>query len=440
MVTMTTAALLAAGCCDPGDGHDGGVRDLAVNDLAVSDLAPLPDGLPVQPDLSPPPDLSPTDMPPLNRTRKVDLLFMIDNSSTMEASSQQLGIRFADFLKSFDDLAAEGTYVDLHVGVVTSDYGAGDKAGGGCQVYGGGQQGHLQARGVAADASCQTPVGKPFVAYDYDPAHAAANNLPAGQNLAATFTCMASVGASGCGFEHQLESVYAALHNTTDNAGFLRDEALLTIVFLTNEDDGSAPATAKFYENTADVGVVGPYDTYRQTRYGIVCSVPPAAPTLPPLAPSNGPLTCQPAPNPTGAADREFDVQRYIDFFTKPKSAGGVKNDPRDVALIAIDGPEAPTEVILAAKGTGLGLPPSPRYQLCGPTVSDNCLARLQHSCQNDFDTRFFGDPAVRLNTVVKSAYYHQLSSICGDNPAVAPDYSGTLAEAARMIRERVSP
>ncbi|MCU1278936.1 MAG: hypothetical protein JWM53_2482, partial [bacterium] len=61
-----------------------------------------------------------------------------------------------------------------------------------------------------------------------------------GQTLEQTFTCMAAVGSRGCGFEHPLESVYAALTNRVENAGSLRDDALWAVVFVINEDDGAA--------------------------------------------------------------------------------------------------------------------------------------------------------------------------------------------------------
>ena len=54
---------------------------------------------------------------------------------------------------------------------------------------------------------------------------------------------------SGCGFEHQLASIDRALGADgqgpapATNLGFLRSEAYLGIVMLTNEDDCSAPAS-----------------------------------------------------------------------------------------------------------------------------------------------------------------------------------------------------
>src|SRR3954470_14473657 len=55
------------------------------------------------------------------KTPKVDLLLMIDNSTSMDAMQSELRARFAGFLQVFHQLAAMGTFVDLHIGVVTSD-------------------------------------------------------------------------------------------------------------------------------------------------------------------------------------------------------------------------------------------------------------------------------------------------------------------------------
>src|SRR5204863_1090260 len=183
---------------------------------------------------------------PQNLKNKVDILFLIDNSNSMDAMQLELQNRFPQFFQPFIDVASKpmnATLADLHIGVITSDYGAGATGAPGCAPSPGGQQGRLQARGAKAATNCKTPVGANFIQYVFDQGgNAGPNNLPLGQNLVETFTCMASVGASGCGFEHTLEAVYAALHNNLpENVGFLRDEARLVVVFLTNEDDGSAP-------------------------------------------------------------------------------------------------------------------------------------------------------------------------------------------------------
>src|SRR6476659_5014929 len=140
----------------------------------------------------------------------------------MDAMQSELRSRFGAFLPVFDHLGEHPLYPDLHIGVVTSDYGAGTHPRVGvCSPTPGGERGLLQTRGAAAPSGCVAPIGARFISYAYGPG-GATHNLPPGQSLQQTFTCMASVGSGGCGFEHQLESVYAALHNRDENRGFLR--------------------------------------------------------------------------------------------------------------------------------------------------------------------------------------------------------------------------
>jgi hypothetical protein len=361
-------------------------------------------------------------------TNKVDALFMVDNSGSMDAMQEQLRQRFKQFLKVFHDLADSGTYVDLHIGVVTSDYGAGATGtGGGCEPSPGGQRGLLQAIGQLAQPGCQAPVGTPYIQYVFAPGNMGMNNLPMGQDLDATFTCMASVGSRGCGMEHQLESVYAALHNTSENKGFLRDDALLAIVWLTNEDDCSAPPDSDLFDPNRYVQY-GYDGSYRCTRWGIQCGDPPA---FPPYASSNGPLDmCVSAPNPGGAGPGKlFDIGRYIDYFSKPAAAGGVKFAPADVLLVGIDAPETPFEIILAGGDLNNGQNGKP-YTEC--SIQDNvnltCIPVLQHSCLDADHLGFFGDPSVRLNAVIRTATNNRISSICDS------DYSAALANVANLI------
>src|SRR5205823_833342 len=64
------------------------------------------------------------------------------------------------------------------------------------------------------------------------------------------------------------------------------------------------------------------------------------------------------------------------------------------------------------------------------PNATSNppCLAALKHSCQSVANPVFFGDPAVRLNTVIRAVPQHALSSICDD------DYAPALDRAAKLI------
>ena len=381
-----------------------------------------------------------------NVQNQVDILFMVDNSPSMEAMQAELVAKFPQFLQVFGTLAhpTDGSmpqYADLHIGVVTSDYGAGNVDGSGCQRSPGGQRGLLQGKGAAADASCGAPEGAAYIQYAFG-ASGDTCNLAGGcseNTLGRQFTCMASVGAAGCGFEHQLESVYAALRSKDAiNAGFLRPEALLAVVFVTNEDDGSAPPDTDIFD-PKKLDSYGAYTTYRQTRFGVACGTPPS---LAPYASSMGLLAgCEAAPDTmTSMIGREWDVKRYVDLFTLPPSAGGIKADPtNDVILVSIDAPTSSVETILATVGTGGGKQPSPAYVPCA-ALGPQCVVALQHSCQNQASPAFFGDPPVRLDTVIGAAHLHQHADICGTDPSKTPDYSQALQKVAGLISSSLRP
>ena len=67
------------------------------------------------------------------------------------------------------------------------------------------------------------------------------------------FTCIAALGETGCGFEHQFAAVPRALGADgrpapAENQGFLRPDAYLAIVLVTNEDDCSASPGVPLYD------------------------------------------------------------------------------------------------------------------------------------------------------------------------------------------------
>jgi hypothetical protein len=369
---------------------------------------------------------------------KVDVLFLIDNSSSMKPMQDELNKRFGDFLQVFEQLAHDGFYTDLHIGVVTSDFGAGSvDAKNGCVPSPGGDHGYLQAIGKSPAPGCKAPNDSPFIHYAYVAGGDDMHNLPAGQGLPQTFTCMASVGAGGCGFEHQLEAVYAALHeNYQQNAGFLRPDALLAVVFVTNEDDGSADPQSDIYNPNSDPGFrakYGPYDTYRQAHYGIACGNPLS---VLPLSDSGELTDCVPANSnvPLVQLGLEYPIDRYVSFFKQPASKGGVKSNPADVLLFAIDGPSAPVSVVTIKPSSPLTV-----YDLC-KSGDTGCVARVQHSCINKAQNDFFADPAVRLNAVLHEVDPSSVTeSICGEDPTLPPDYTHALNRLGVKLRERLS-
>ena len=345
---------------------------------------------------------------------KVDILFVIDDSASMAPKQAQLKASFPTFMQAMES-ATTGHAISFHIGVVTSDLGAAQStASSNCRT--GGLGARLQPLGRAHPANCRPPMRVPYIDYNRIDA---SNNLPAGQDLPTTFACMASVGDTGCGFEHQLEASYRALNGSVrENAGFLRSNSIVVVVYVTDEDDCSASPTTDLFDLNK-TSIYGPLNSYRCTRYGIAC-----AGRLPPYGDSGGPLAaCVAAPNPSDTGPGKlFDVSRYVNFFTK---AGGLRRDPNDVILAAISAPSAPVQIIVGNPGS---------YQPCAPgtTPDGNCAVLLQHSCVSSV-LGIVGDPAVRLNQVVVSAAHHQQTSICDS------DYSSSLASLGALIGEHAT-
>ena len=369
---------------------------------------------------------------------KVDILFLVDDSPSMMPKQAALQARFPDLIKVLDDFGAKGNPAWYHIGVVTSDLGSAQSTA--CPDIGG-TGAKLQPLGKAHGATCQAP-GNGLNFIDYNQLDNT-NNLPAGQDLPTTFTCMASVGDTGCGFEHQLEAPYRALKNCMpaadgtypnctipQNQGFLRYDSILVVVFLTDEDDDcSAPDDTDLFDANK-VNAYGALDSYRGTQYGVMCNYM-GMDQLMPYGDSGGPLmNCHAAPNPaTITADtgnssglppagqgKCFDVNRYINFYTHDLASGGVRVDPNDVILAAIDAPSTPVQSFL-------GNPTN--YQPCS-MLGTNCAVLLQHSC--NASAEFFGDPAVRINQVVSAAKNNNITSIC------AMDYTAALTTLGQQI------
>ena len=103
----------------------------------------------------------------------------------------------------------------------------------------------MQPVGGSADLTCKPLMGGAHF-IDYDQIHST-DNLPSGEDLATTFGCMVSVADKGCGFQQELEASYQALRDPIpENAGFLREDALLVVFYLVDKDDSSSPPSPAF--------------------------------------------------------------------------------------------------------------------------------------------------------------------------------------------------
>jgi len=212
---------------------------------------------------------------------KADILFMVDNSNSMEPKQTSLKQYFPNFIQPLKDLP---TKPDLHLAVITSDLGAGQFTPPSCDTIGG-DQGILQ--NTPNGATCATAhlnnTADRFLSYAPDSSGGAAANFIG--DIADAFACYAAVGTGGCGFEHQLASVRAAFDVAFDpchagtsctaelNAGFLRPDAALAVVLVTDEDDCSAPANSTLFDPTQTTlaSELGPLTSYRCFQFGALC-------------------------------------------------------------------------------------------------------------------------------------------------------------------------
>jgi len=156
--------------------------------------------------------------------QKVDLLFVIDNSGSMQDEQASLIASFGGFVDGIQ--AALGSAESYHIGVVTTD--AYDDNAPGCQSLG-----HLvtQTGGEGSSGQDCLPFssGKRYLD-DSEP------------DLNAKFSCIAQVGISGSGDEVQAQAGYTAITKSLSqpgacNDGFIREDALLVVVIITDEDD-----------------------------------------------------------------------------------------------------------------------------------------------------------------------------------------------------------
>jgi hypothetical protein len=95
----------------------------------------------------------------------------------------------------------------------------------------------------------------PFLSYDPTSSADAVFRTP--EDLDAAFGCLAMLGTRGCGYEQQLDAMARALdfHDDGANGGFLREDSLLAVVMLTDEEDCSVrrdlPDAVDLFANAA---------------------------------------------------------------------------------------------------------------------------------------------------------------------------------------------
>jgi len=326
----------------------------------------------------------------------LDIIFLIDNSGSMREEQDNLSRNFPVFMSALESLP-EGL-PNLHIGVLSSDLGAGRFVGAtveGCSRNGG-DGGIFQAIPRARGGTC-TSAPKPGTATSsFLTVNGSKQNFDG--SVSDALSCIAALGTRGCGFEHQLGAIWRALGGDgkvpAQNVGFLRDDALLAIVILTDEDDCSTPDDTDLFDPSQDLisDPLGPLDSFRCNEFGHLCNGAPPPRTM---AAANL-MNCESNEN-----GKLTPVAQFVRFFKS------LKANPDDVIVAAITGPATPYSVELR----------SMRNRDTGVVQSE---PRVIPSCMSANGT---AAPAVRLQQFVQSFGDNgTLESICeGDfRPAMA--------------------
>jgi len=348
--------------------------------------------------------------------RDIDILFMVDDSLSMAPLIDKLAVNFPAFIQVLQNLP--GGLPNIHLAVVSSDLGAGQWTGiAQCRV--GGDGGEFQDQVGAGTAAA----GVPCAATGLDPGqHFISNvngvaNYDTNMGLATVFSCIANLGEGGCGFEHQIQSVVRALGADpafplpAKNAGFLRSNAYLAIILVTNEDDDSAPPVTPLFDTTSEsvADPYGPLQSYRANEFGHLCDGAP-------------PPRTHAASFPPGACVSAEDKGLLIPLHTMIAELETLKTDPSTIFVAAIAGPPDPYNVILvpAPEGTsdaGAGI----------------MWPNIDHSCVQSSGE--YGDPSVRIKQFVDAFGSNGVfESIC------AASFSPALADIATALSRILSP
>lgn len=203
---------------------------------------------------------------PLDVNKKVDVLLVIDNSGSMGEEQANLAANFGPFIEELEEAGA-----DYRIGITTTDLG-----GKNCSSNGSGGQLVLSSCldrpetfvfkqddqfDVACAAHCQhdgaaltirptaVDVDGEAVARPWIESYSGVSNLPTDIDTLEAFQCFAPQGISGCGWESPLEAMARALDNMQNperpEYGFLRPDALLAVLIVTDEVDCSVTPEQK---------------------------------------------------------------------------------------------------------------------------------------------------------------------------------------------------
>jgi len=192
----------------------------------------------------------------LNPRTEFDILFLVDNSPTMATKQTALASdfpRMIQMLQQIPDPSGGVSLPDVHIGVVSSDLGAGTQAAssngrilGDRGLLWGNDPSPGAIATVAGGTSngCGLNLGARWIEDSESPDGSGRTTNYTGK-LADVFSCLATaVGVGGSFYPQPLQALRMALNPSSGineaNRGFLREGAYLAIIIISDQDDCSA--------------------------------------------------------------------------------------------------------------------------------------------------------------------------------------------------------
>jgi hypothetical protein len=386
----------------------------------------------------------------LTENKDVDILFVIDNSGSMGEEQANLAANFGAFIEILEANDVEANY---RIGVTTTDNGnpwcpqgmfspeAGNLVMSSCRerlddfIFDNGD-GQVDVRDLACNDICtldaaELEVVPTATALDPDPKprpwlekiehH---KNIPVGTSTVDAFRCLGPQGINGCGFESPLESMYLALTRaqTSDEAsyGFLRQNALLAVVFVTDEVDCSYNKSwATIFEASGNREFWSDPNASFPTsavcwNAGVECVGDPSNYDICEAVDLD--VNGNPAADPDAAV--LHPLSRYTNFLDAIEQDKQALNADSELIVGLIGGVQPDGSVFYADVGDT-----DPEYQdLFG--IGPGCTGPLGEAAT----------PPVRLRELTEHYTPGNLHSIC------ATDYTGALTVIADRIRTEIIP
>ncbi len=310
----------------------------------------------------------------------VDILFVIDDSMSMADEQAQLGIWSS---KLFEVLSGSGDLPDLHLAVTSSSVAIPS-----LEQCSSGMGGSLQVGGAELENG----------RFIRDIAGTAGRERNYSGTLTETFARMARVGDSGCGMEQPFKAARLALSSAE---GFLRDDALLLVVFVTDEDDCSARDSMLFSDPYADAcSELGTITSYRCFEHGVRCY--------------------------DGKGSREFGERRDC----RPDESSPYVESVADFAALLKGLKKNPAQVVVAA----IYGKPNQVTAIPDERITSHPTPRLANVCGTGGKEGSGATPAIRMNALLAEfGGRASQSSICDG------ELSWAMGDIGRVTRDAAS-